>query len=347
MEKILLSTQEISDIKSVLKRVKSQYNSAEEEDFLLNAHVIAHELPQRIRILFNNFRLLEPSSGICIISGYPIADDKIGETPSHWQSKPEISPTLEEEILFILFGSLLGEVIGWSTQQAGHIVHEVIPIKGHEYEQLGSSSEQLLWWHNEDAFHPYRGDYLGMMCLRNPDRVPTTVASIKTVQLESEEVKVLFEPRFTIRPDESHLEKNKSNLKIQPNDVDHSWNLACQGYQRINQMNSKPEKVSVLYGNPQCPYIRIDPYFMDDLIDDNEAQNALDKLIKGIDAELEDLILEPGDFCFIDNYKVVHGRKPFKARYDGKDRWLKRIIITGDLRKSRSLRSTVTSRILN
>jgi hypothetical protein len=34
----------------------------------------------------------------------------------------------------------------------------------------------------------------------------------------------------------------------------------------------------------------------------------------------------------------VHGRKPFKARHDGTDRWLKRLDVTLDLRKSRAAR---------
>lgn len=55
-------------------------------------------------------------------------------------------------------------------------------------------------------------------------------------------------------------------------------------------------------------------------------------------------LLSPGDE--IDNFRAVHGRKPFKARYDGKDRWLKRINIARDLRKSRPVRSAAESRII-
>jgi len=39
----------------------------------------------------------------------------------------------------------------------------------------------------------------------------------------------------------------------------------------------------------------------------------------------------------------VHGRKPFTARFDGTDRWLKRVCITRDLRKSRDARAHSTS----
>lgn len=56
--------------------------------------------------------------------------------------------------------------------------------------------------------------------------------------------------------------------------------------------------------------------------------------------------LNPGDIAFIDNYRVVHGRKPFQARFDGTDRWLRRLNITRDLRKSRHARLTAESRVI-
>src|SRR5436853_1339215 len=150
--------------------------------------------------------------GLYIISGYPVDDAKIGKTPAHWKYKPAISTALEEEIFLALCGALVGDLFGWSTQQDGHIIHDVFPIKGHEGEQLGTGSEQLLWWHNEDAFHPCRGDYLGLMCMRNPYNVATTFACIDMIEVRPEVAQVLFRPCFTIHPDESHMEKNKSDL---------------------------------------------------------------------------------------------------------------------------------------
>jgi Fe(II)/alpha-ketoglutarate-dependent arginine beta-hydroxylase len=342
MLRISLSNSEVSTLQGLLHDLASQYQSAEDTRFLEDAPVIAHDLPKRVRVLMNDFKLKEPE-GICIISGYQVDEAKVGKTPPHWKWRNGRSPALEEEMLLILFGSLLGDVFGWGTQQDGHIVHDVIPIKGHEHEQLGSSSEELLTWHIEDAFHPYRGDYICMMCLRNRDNVATTVASIDAVKLQPEQIKVLFEPRFTIRPDESHLEKNKSELYAQTETPD---DLVESAYDRINEMNTRPEKLPVLFGDPQSPYLRIDPYFMNRLPDDEEAQQALDALVQAIDEVIYDMVLQTGEICFLDNYRVVHGRKQFKAHFDGYDRWLKRINVTRDLRKSRNARSSCQSRII-
>lgn len=40
-----------------------------------------------------------------------------------------------------------------------------------------------------------------------------------------------------------------------------------------------------------------------------------------------DVVLEPGDALVVDNDVAVHGRVPFRARYDGADRRLKRALV--------------------
>jgi alpha-ketoglutarate-dependent taurine dioxygenase len=75
-------------------------------------------------------------------------------------------------------------------------------------------------------------------------------------------------------------------------------------------------------------------------------QSALNQLIYAIDSCLMDITLQPGEFLFVNNYRAVHGRKPFKAKYDGTDRRLKRTNITRDLGKSRSTRLSCESRII-
>jgi Fe(II)/alpha-ketoglutarate-dependent arginine beta-hydroxylase len=326
-----------------LNSLVSEYASAENPEFLRLARIYAHELPRRLRQSLTEFGAVEMNFGVYLITGYQIDDAKIGLTPAHWRDNPDQSKTLEEEMLLVLFGSLLGEVFGWVTQQGGRIIHDVMPIKGNENEQLGTGSEQLLWWHNEDAFHPYRGDYLGMMCLRNPDQVATTVACVGQINLTAEQSALLFEPRYVIRPDESHQQKNRH---CQVGESSISRQDVSFAYERIERMSALPQKLSVLFGDPESPYIQIDPYFMDRDQLDPEAQEALDTIVRSLDMALQDLVLKPGDFVFIDNYRTVHGRRPFKARYDGHDRWLKRINITKDLRKSRDARLASAERLI-
>jgi Fe(II)/alpha-ketoglutarate-dependent arginine beta-hydroxylase len=203
---------------------------------------------------------------------------------------------------------------------------------------VGTGSEQTLWWHTEDAFHPLRGDYLAMMCMKNPDRVATTYASLERIELPERYLDRLFEPHYTIRPDYSHSPEKRG-------DRDRSGLSLEAAYASIARMAQDPPRVPVLSGDRSSPYVCIDPFFMDP-VEEPEAQEALDALVRGIDGNLEDVVLEPGDICFIDNFKAVHGRRAFKARYDGEDRWLKRINIVRDLRKSRSVRPAAAHRTI-
>ena len=179
------------------------------------------------------------------------------------------------------------------------------------------------------------------MCLRNADRVATTIGAPDLSRLSPEQVDVLFEPRFLIKPDESHSEKNESDLRKQTRDGDEVLDSA---YENIKKLNSAPPKIPMLFGDRQTPYVRLDPYFTTPL--DEEASAALNALAKSVDDNMQEVVLQPGDCFFIDNYRIVHGRKAFKARYDGTDRWLKRLNLTRDLRKSHGSRGGCGMRVM-
>ncbi|HEX7332364.1 MAG TPA: guanitoxin biosynthesis L-enduracididine beta-hydroxylase GntD [Pyrinomonadaceae bacterium] len=336
-----LSAHEVAAVQALTHEIALEHKSVEEAQFIRRAVVYAHELPRRVREFLSDFKLLEPTCGVCLISGYPIDNDRLGKTPAHWKWKLDAATSLEEQIMFVLFGCLLGDPFAWATQQDGYLMHDVFPIEDDRYEQLGSGSEQPLWWHSEDAFHPHRADYLGLMCLRNPDGVGTMIGAPDISRLSPEHVDLLFEPRYLIKPDESHLEKNESDLRKQARGQD---GVLESAYKRIKELNSAPPKVPMLFGSRQAPYVRLDPYFTTPL--DDEAGAALNALAQSVDDTIQEIALQPGDCIFIDNYRVVHGRKAFKARYDGTDRWLKRINLTRDLRKSHGSRSGCEMRVM-
>ncbi len=324
MDKLRLDTTELQTLMQLLDEIEDGFENLESAEALHRSTVFAHELPSRIRLALNAFRL-ERMSGVLSISGYVVDQDRVGPTPPHWRDRAEPSTTGREELLLVLFSSLLGDPFCWATQQNGRLIHDVLPIKGHEQEQLGSSSEALLTWHTEDAFHPLRGDFLSFACLRNPYAAATTIGYVDSLDLPSSTKAILFEERFYIRPDESHLAKNNSAPDV-------------AAFADIDKLQSNPTPVAVLFGDQERPYIRADPYFMSVKPEDHEARSALDQFVREMDEKMFDVHLESGDFCFLDNFRVVHGRKPFQARHDGTDRWLKRVNVVRDLRKSRAAR---------
>ena len=331
MEQLRLNSAELHHAYELADSIGERYGRVDDPDFLIAAPVLAHDLPPRIRSFLNHFRRAE--IGSCMIGGHVIDDAALGATPHHWNAIPDPSASLRYEILLVLYTSLLGDVFGWATQQDGRLVHDVLPIRAHENEQLGSGSRTLLTWHTEDAFHPYRGDYVVLACLRNPNGAATTVGNVDDLELDEADREVLFEERFIIRPDESHLTKNNTAS-------------GAIDFSHIEALNAAPPPVAVLFGAPDRPYIRADPYFMDVADGDERAAQALHGLETAMERCLTDVVLTTGDFCFLDNLKVVHGRRPFSARFDGSDRWLKRVCVTRDLRKSRTARTDLASQII-
>ncbi|MEV7185645.1 guanitoxin biosynthesis L-enduracididine beta-hydroxylase GntD [Kitasatospora sp. NPDC093102] len=341
MQKLQLRDEDIVAIEKVAAEVAERFSSIEDPALHRAAQVYAHELPRELRTALVDFKLTEPS-GVLVVSGLPVEDAELGPTPPDWRDKAAPDATLRFDIPFLLISCLLGEPIGWATQQDGRIMHDIFPIRAHEHGQIGWGSAETLAWHTEDAFHPLRTDYLALMCLRNPDAVETTFADIADVQLDDETRAALAEKRFKILPDDSHRPQNQVAGGQEDPEVAELRRLSAE---RVESALQSPEPVAVLFGSPKDPYVRLDPYYMQGVQGDSE-QPVLDRIGKALDDAMGGVALTPGDIVFIDNYRVVHGRKPFQARFDGTDRWLRRLNITRDLRKSRHTRLSAASRVI-
>jgi Fe(II)/alpha-ketoglutarate-dependent arginine beta-hydroxylase len=305
------------------------------------ARRLAGALPVRVLQFLEDFRFREPGA-VCLLSGLDISEERLGPTPGHWRDSQYGSPAFPQEVFFLLAASVLGDVFGWATQQDGRIMHDVLPIKGHEWIELGSNSLQHLSWHTEDAFHPCRGDYVALMCLKNPDAVATMVCGTGDLDWSAIDVEALFEPEFTQLPDNSHQPQNASESTGDPT-IDR---LRARSFGLIQSWNDNPVKRPVLFGDRQDPYMALDPYHMRTDGWQPRSLRAFQGLCDQIEAGLKDVRLQPGDIAFVDNYRAVHGRESFRARYDGTDRWLKRLNITRNLRGSRAWRPAPDNRII-
>jgi Fe(II)/alpha-ketoglutarate-dependent arginine beta-hydroxylase len=319
-------------VSDLLDRLADRYGSAEDPTFLATARALAYrELPDELVWVLEQFRETE-FAAVLAVSGLPVDDVAIGPTPAHWKGQPQPRSTLREELYHMLLGSVLGYPFGWATLQEGHLVQNVLPIREQEHEQSGHGSLSTLAWHTEDGFHPYRCDYLSLMGLRNDDLVPTTVASIADVALTPRQRETLAQPRFLIRPDNEHINQRARQDKAGHDPLPSDW--------------YDPAPAAVLFGDLARPYLRIDPYFMTAVRGDAAAAHALRAVIAGLESALVPVPLSPGVVCFIDNYRAVHGRQAFRPRYDGRDRWLKKVVLTRDLRKSRAAREDADSHVL-
>ena len=341
MHCLTLTPEDNSAISEMVAELAATYSTIEDPGLIQKARVFADGLPGRLAEFLEEFRIAEPSA-LGMVSGLAVSEEQLGPTPEHWRDSQISSPALAQEIFFLLCAARLGDVFGWATQQDGRIMHDVLPIKGHEHYEIGSNSLQHLSWHTEDAFHPCRGDYVALMCLKNPDRVATVACAAPAIDWARVDVEALFEPEFTIMPDNSHQPGNG----VQPTGDAGIDLLRARSFRLIQSWNEHPEKRPLLSGDPRDPYLALDPYHMNADGWSARSMAAFKQLCAEIEAHLEPVILRPGDCLFIDNFRAVHGRNSFRPRYDGSDRWLKRLNITRNIRGSRAWRRSADSRVI-
>lgn len=341
MHHLELTAADNAALAPVLAGLCAEAGTIEDPGLLRAASVRARAvLPRRLMEFLEHHRLAEPSA-LCLVSGLDVDAEALGDTPQHWRDSQFRSPAFAQEAFLLLCASVLGDVFGWATQQDGRLMHDVLPIRGHEHEEIGSNSLQHLSWHTEDAFHPCRGDYVALMCLKNPDAVETIVATTEDIDWPRLDVDLLFEPEYTQMPDNSHRPENSSSTGDPTLD-----RLRARSFALIESWNEHPEKRPILFGDRHDPYMALDPYHMKTEHMAPKALRAYEELCTEIEERMRPVALSPGDCLFVDNFRAVHGRRSFRARYDGSDRWLKRLNVTRNLRGSRAWRSAPGDRII-
>lgn len=211
------------------------------------------------------------------------------------------------EACLALAGSRLGDMVGYAQEQNGALFHDVLPEISQEREQSAAGSKVRLALHTERCFHPYLPGHVLLFCLR-PDpgrKARTEVASVRRMMplLPARYLPTLFEPVFRTG-------------------IDYSFgNLATE--------KANGPVLSVLYGDRADPGLRYDLDLMVGLT--AQARLALEAVKRAANRVRVGIRLAAGDLLVIDNRRAVHGRSAFEARYDGRDRWLKRAYLVSDL----------------
>lgn len=269
---------------------------------LVDTH--ATRLPEAVRTAL---RPPVSAAGAAIVSRLPLRDEELGPTPRDWRQAAAWSgdpahrhASFQLDITMLLLARAAGAPFGWQGQQNGRMVNNIVPSPGHEHEQSGASSTTLLTPHTEDAFHPRRAHLLMLGCLRNPDRIGTTVSSVRQVRLNERQRRRLSEPTLPILPDVSYGTD-------------------------FHRYPATP--LATIGDHDGRPTLRYDPAYTPLADADAEFRSAYTHLGSELERVCRTAVLAPGELLLVDNDVVVHGRVPFTPRYDGTDRWLKRVNI--------------------
>jgi Fe(II)/alpha-ketoglutarate-dependent arginine beta-hydroxylase len=310
-----LSGDEVDDLRATLDELSAGGLSPTEPDFYEKYRGFHELLPSGLRRFLADFRD-DALSAVCVVNGFPVDETVVGPTPRHWERPEGCDATIRPDIYLAMCASTLGEPFAWATLQYGRLVQDIFPIKGDERRESGHGSEAFLTFHTDDAFRPDSPDHLLLFGIRNPDAVPTFVAPMRYIRLSDTDLRVLSEKRFHILPDDEHIRQLELHAPGDP------------ALLRAIEMRDHPQPVSVIFGDPANPHIRLDTPFMHCVGDDPEAQCALTALLTELERVRKPLVVHAGSLLILDNRRVVHGRDSFTARHDGTDRWLRKVIVS-------------------
>jgi L-asparagine oxygenase len=264
-------------------------------------------LPVRLLEAIRRFRHDPGPDGILTITGLPVDADNLPSTPNVPDSVEHAATV--SSALAMLLGQQLGEVIAYKEEKHGALVQNVVPVPSLARSQSNAGSVPLEM-HTENAFHPNRPDYVGLLCLRaaQQHRVGTRIAAIRRAYplLDEADRTVLREPRFATEAPPSFASADCTS------------------------------PLPILTGSPDDPDICVDFHATSPL--DAGATRTMARLRAALDEVECELALETGGMVFLDNRLVVHGRIAFTPRYDGTDRWLHRVFVHLDHRRSRVFR---------
>ena len=202
--------------------------------------------------------------------------------------------------ILVEHGKKLGFPISYIQESAGYLVQNLLPVKKNEGDQISTSSKVELELHTETAFHPYKPDYLLLLCLRGNPEAFTTYALLDDFidDLSDDHNYILQKNLYSTELDQSFIRPWQPNVQIDLSvlrETDNGWELTFDWH--------------LMKGKTQ------------------EAQEALDNVRALIAMNTKKISLKQGDLLIINNNKAVHGRTPFKPKYDGTDRWLQRLMV--------------------
>lgn len=290
-------------MREMLSRTVSDLTAHGVTSETLPAHT--HRVPDALVSAIGDLTHMPRSdSGYCVLKGI-LSDftDSPGPTPLSWETA-DLEQTRDLDVAFALIAGTAGRVFGWKSQQRGRLVHNIVPSKASQNLQVGASSAVKLEWHTEDSYHPDRPELLLLACVRNPDEVGTDVASIRRADLSDEDIALLTTKPVLLYPDDSYAG---------------SWSYDGHG----------APQMTTLWETEDGLFMRFDPPYTKLPDDQPELRAAWERLGEALDRCATTVVAEPGDVVIVNNDIAAHARRPFKARYDGTDRWLKRILARG------------------
>jgi L-asparagine oxygenase len=251
--------------------------------------------------------------GVMLVRNLPV-DPTLPATPIDGGPSRQKETFVSEAVLLGL-SQLLGEPVGFTTEKAGRLVHDVVPVSAGAATQTNMSSHVFLNFHN-DIVHDEIGrydvsnpDFLVLHCLRqDADKEAVTYyadARDITRHMNPHVVDTLRAPLFRLNAPGSYVRDVANGAEV------------------------LSDAVAVISGPAHCPEVTISANGVRGLTP--EAEQALTELQRACRVVAHQVRLEPGTALLINNRKGLHARSKFAAKWDGRDRWLQRTYLRRSL----------------
>jgi L-asparagine oxygenase len=274
---------------------------------------VTGRLPVELLSALLTFRAAVDAPSTLLVTGVPV-DADLPPTPTEENGGSVPAGPVSERALLLL-AVLLGEPVSYQGEKHGTLVQDVFPIREFEAAPSNDGSAIELGFHTELTFsraapeqplHVACPDFVMLLGLRCP---PDRAATTRTVDARA--------ACGCLAPDQlAELRAAQFQLR------------APHSFTRDGEPRPWSTPVPLLHGTPEAPFFAFDlacgvrPL-------SSEAAAALDALrgVCGDPAIQTKVQLGRGDLLVVDNNRCAHSRSPFPARYDGQDRWLRRVYV--------------------
>lgn len=230
-------------------------------------------------------------------------------TPTANTARPTTSGFLSE-LIISTFTVGLGTPMSYADQRNGRLYHDVFPTPGNAGALSSQSSQVSLGFHSEMFFHPTPPDFLALHCLRaDPDgNASTAVASVYDMiaELDAAHVTQLCAPNYALDLARLH------------------GSYVAEG-RAIRETDPRP-LIPVIARSSGTVTLRFEPELTTPTHE--AAAEALQAAKHAAPRVARIGHLSDGELLLVDNRVTCHARSPFVARFDGSDRWLRRMMIS-------------------
>jgi L-asparagine oxygenase len=304
---IELTNDEIEILKELATNIDTS-PSLSPDLYCLQVKSACQHVPQRISILLQKFAEKGSNTGFLLIRRIPLGE--IPNTPENNNCK------IGEQTILAnfqsIFVSVISNMITYEAEGYGRLFQDIIPVKSMEKNQTSISSNVELEIHTEQAFSKLRPDILSLACLRGNENAYTYILPVHSIvkNVTEKELETLKTPMWNTAVDLSF--KMNGNEFIEGDIRGPMSIIRSYKYHRLE--NDDPRLVI------EDPLLVFDQDLMSGIT--QESNEMINKIVDIYYKHRLSHNLTPGEIVFIDNNRAVHGRSPFKPKYDGLDRFL-------------------------